>query len=463
MTSTKKHAKQEASGIKEEKPPSKESSSHKLLVPVALFLLAFIIRYATINGGLYHTDSVIGVTAAEATYATHEMHYMHGTGYPGEVIIYVVFYAIHRALTGASSAEFAANFASVVFGSLCIPAFYYFIKELFGDKKTAAYAALLLTFLPVQWAISTYAKSNGPSLFFMAAASTLALQAGKDKSWKKKAAIGLLIGGISVTRIDDLLYMAIVPLLYYRGRFPLALKQEGEIKRIRFTLPVGELIKDLGLLFLPALIIAFPLYYPFWSKVGLSYIQGISTENRWLGIYHEVTTPLSIHWLTISTTYLGYALALAGVYLLSKRDKYMTTVLAFWFLLVFDYQANLTSTTARRVAPAFYPLLALIAYAISNLPEYFRKQNPSWKWIPTAGALLLFIYLPVNQPFDPTITIPLLIALMVAAAIILPTTKSIVDLTQDTPSILTLIIITALFFNNTYPIEEFLHTYSGPK
>ena len=149
-------------------------------IAIGLFILAAAIRFIYLNAGLWYTDAVIAAQKAEATFSAwtsgnFTVFYMHGVGYPGNVITIAIIYGIFKLIGGAVNAEFATLFSSLFFGSLTVGLLYLLVKKFSDSFFAAISAALVLNFLPVYLSTSTFGMSHQIASFFIVLSFYLAL------------------------------------------------------------------------------------------------------------------------------------------------------------------------------------------------------------------------------------------------------------------------------------------------
>lgn len=365
------------------------------IVPAAIFLFAFVLRFYYMADGLWHTDSVIMAYAVEKTVESGRLHYMHGIGYPGQVVVASAIFILEKIFLGAQNSEHAITFASVLFGSLSVVAMYFLSKELSKSVFVGVAAASVLSVLPIHLAVSTYAKSHAPELFFLFSSFYFALVAGKKDSRKLKVVAGLFLGTALSIRLTSLQLTPVFFLMFWRKRFPLTLEQKGGLMKFKFTKPVSAVAADLALLIAPAAAVLILMYYPMISSQGISPIVAANQYNRFLGVYSQVFK-LSVGWAMISITNMGLVLACAGLIILIRKDRYLGFVLIVWAVASFVYYANVSTTEPRYVIPALSAMVYLMAVALDFIRE---KINP-----PVSVILMLAVMYFMFTAIQPIVT-----------------------------------------------------------
>ncbi|MFH0859726.1 MAG: glycosyltransferase family 39 protein [Candidatus Altiarchaeota archaeon] len=341
---------------------SKGFLKERWMIPIAIFVIAFLPRFAYMNDGLFHTDSVIMAIAVENTFKTLNLHYMHPPGYPGQVIIATVLYAIHHALTGAESAEFACTFTSVLLGSLGVVMLYYFVEEFFQSRRAAIFSSLILTVFPVYLSLSTYAKDHATEVFFLLLAAYLSARASRTKSRRLTVLASLACGYAIAIRIVNLLFLPFFMLIYYRES-PVKVKKKGDALRLMLDKNPKAFAEELLTLLLPAALMFLLLYLPMFTSEGIQPLRYVAGYARWLGIFSDVL-PTSLEWATISITPLGWLLFAAGFLAYFKREKRKSLVILGWAVAFFLYGGNLGITTPRYVIPALVPVVMFMGVAL---------------------------------------------------------------------------------------------------
>jgi hypothetical protein len=363
-----------------------ELGRRDIYIAAVLFLLAFSVRYYFKAAGLFHTDSVIGARAAEDTLSTGRLQYLQGDlGYPGESVLNTLTYAVFN-LFGATNAEYSTLFSGVLYGALCVPMIYFLSKKLFNSEHAAVYSALILTFLPVHLSLSTYGKGHGMELFFLLLSAYLAHTAGEVKTLKLKLLASMSLGFTMAIRQTTALFFPAFLLLYWRGNPPLEFKKRRGKAKVKLRHAYAEIALDLAVLIIPAFIVFIlffvpkMMYNPSYSLIEK--IQSVSGEtNRGFELFSPMLS-LSLDWATLSLTWVGWILALAGLYFTWNEDKHTSIALALWFILFFMYLGNIISTSPRFVIPALAVPVMLSAAAIDKI-RLKRDQ--------TAAGVVLFI------------------------------------------------------------------------
>jgi hypothetical protein len=128
---------------------------HPFLIPFLLFFASFLLRLALISKGPYHMDCLNLAIQVERTLSTQKLQPLFGFGYPLTVLSGVFFFWLTK-FWGHADPVFAVNLMSVVFGSLCIPTFYAFIKRIL-DERTAILSSIALSLSPLFLALATLA------------------------------------------------------------------------------------------------------------------------------------------------------------------------------------------------------------------------------------------------------------------------------------------------------------------
>ncbi|MCX6695686.1 MAG: glycosyltransferase family 39 protein [Candidatus Altiarchaeota archaeon] len=359
----------------------------------ALFLIAFALRFYYRSAGLWHTDSVLEAEAAEQTFQTGRLHYLMGLGYPAETVIQTIMYAFSRIFLGMQTAEFSATFTSIFFGALGVAMIYFLARKLSGKSAVGIYSGIILTFLPVYLVLSTYAKNHTTEAFFIMATVYAALVASEKKDWQSKLATSLLLGWTIGLKQTNILLLPILLLFYWRNSPPARLvKSKGEMK-IKLSQKAPEILKDVALFTVPALIVFVSLFVPrMFYEPGYSLLERLAyfSQESSGGMGFNIFSPLmaqSIQWTTVSLTLIGWALMLLGfivVYL--RQGKQMSFTFILWFFLYFVMMANSVLISPRFFIPALIPAVMLIAYSLDYVSE---KLSPYLSY----ATVLILIYM----------------------------------------------------------------------
>ena len=337
------------------------------------------------NDGLFHYDSVDFAIQAERTVEELKIHYAHGMGFPGMAILNGLAYGTDALIRGTQSAELSITLLSIIFGAAAVVIFYLFTKELTQDRFIAFTAALLFSITPLFLSVTTFAMSHGASVFFSLLAIFLFQKSAQKEQRLKYALIilsGLTLGFAMTIRITNVLYAALIPLLYFNPQ----LEHQGLILD-------KPKLRDLALtaaLLMSALILVFLLlYWPKLSTEGISFITGQAELAPWLGIYSEMTLFL-LGWLNRSVTLFGWVLMLGGIIYALKEKRY-SIVLLIWFVLIAIYFLNLSGVVSPRyLIPLLIPIYIFIATAL----EWIKRKNKLVAVV-TIVVLVLVMLIPV--------------------------------------------------------------------
>ncbi|MFH1788869.1 MAG: glycosyltransferase family 39 protein [Candidatus Altiarchaeota archaeon] len=344
------------------------------IVPVLVFILAFSLRFYFRGAGLFHTDSVIEAFRVEASVREGTLYYMHHPGYPGQVVLTSFFFIVDKLLTGAASAEFAATFASILFGALGVVAIYFLAREVTGSFEAAIFSAVILTFLPVHFSITTYAKNHGASSFLFLSSMYFAFRGVNTKSVKLKVLSSLLLGFSITVRLSNVLFIPILALVFWKGSFPVKIEGKDELMRVRLN-DVKKTFTDIAIVFAPLIIVLLVLYAKMIMTDGFYPIFYAGMEDsKFMGFFTNLLK-MSLEWFMFSMTWPGLILAVIGTFLLYKKRPYETAILTIWALVCIFYLGNLRTISPRFMIPGFIPFIILAGFAVSTL--YDKKGAAS--------------------------------------------------------------------------------------
>lgn len=343
-----------------------------LWIAGGLFLIALLLRFHLLNAGLWYTDAVIAAQSAEATYNTGVLHYMHGVGYPGNVITITLLYALFKLVGNASSAEFATLFSSLFFASLTVGLIYLLVKKMLNSTFAAISASLVLNMLPVYLSTSTFGMSHQMAGFFIVLAFYLAMHASEYQDIKLKILASASLGWASAIRLESLQMLPLVLLFYWINRPPFSLStKEGYIK-FKLRQNRDDLIKDLACFIIPGLIMLLLPYTPMVKENGVKPLWDAFEYNRWLGFWVPGLTSMVIDWVSISMTTLGWILLFAGLIALFGRDKYIFLVVLVWCAYFFVL-ANTLTVEDRHTIPALIGFTLAIGFGLEWVYNRIHK------------------------------------------------------------------------------------------
>ncbi|MDD5110966.1 MAG: hypothetical protein PHG85_00305 [Candidatus Altiarchaeota archaeon] len=329
-----------------------------------LFLIALLLRLRFVNAGLFYTDAVIAAQNAEATYNTLSIHYMHGVGYPGHVIMIAVLYAIAKLFFGVATAESSTLFISLFTAALSVGLLYLLVRKMGGSKFAGISAALVLNTLPVYLSTSTFGMSHQPAGLFMLLSFYLAMLAAETGDVRLKLAAPLSLGWAAAIRLETIQMLPLMLLFYWIKRPPASIGiSEGYLK---FRLKTGkdELVKDAAYAIIPAIIMLAIPYIPMLRESGLKTLIDAFEYNRWLGLWVSGLTELVIEWVTISLTQYGWLLVLFGMAALFARKEKGPFIAMLLWCFYFLVLANTLTVEDRHTIPALIGFTVAIGFAL---------------------------------------------------------------------------------------------------
>jgi hypothetical protein len=348
---------------KDEEDDDSERKNDLILAGI-LFLIALIIRLYFLNAGLWYTDAVIAAQAAEATYNTHTLHYMHGVGYPGDVVVITILYALFKLIGGAMSAEFATLFSSFFSAALSVGLIYLLVKRLTDSTFAGVSTALVLNFLPVYLSTSTFGMDHQLAVFFILLSFYLALLASKNDDYRLKVLASASLGWAAAVRLESLMMLPLMLLFYWKDRFPFSFWAKEGYARFKLTQNKDELLKDLAYLIIPMLILLLLPYSPMLRDYGFNPLWGAFEYNKWLGFWVPGLTTLVIDWVSLSMTTLGWILAAAGLLaLFTRKNKNVFFIVLLWCAYFFVL-ANTATVEDRHTIPALVGFTVAIGCAL---------------------------------------------------------------------------------------------------
>lgn len=393
----KKHRELHNKSIKPPKTHNPKETYLKLNLPefnieekwiiTGLFLFSLLLRLFFMNNGLFHYDSVDFAIQAEKTVGEGKIHYAHGMGFPGMAILNGLAYGLDTLIRGAQSAELSITLLSILFGAASIIILYLFTKELTQNRFIAFTAALLFSVTPLFLSVTTFALSHGASVFFSLLALLLFQKAEqKGPKWKYSLVIlsGLTLGFAVTIRITNVLYVVLIPLLYFKPE----LKLKG---LILYNPKIKEAILTAAFFLTPLILVFLLLYWPKISTAGISFITATAGSVQWLGIYSKMPRFL-LGGLTRSVSPIGWVLMLGGIICSLKLKRY-SIILLVWFVIFAIYFLNLSGTVAlRHLIPLLIPICIYIATAL----DWIKDKNKI-----IAALIIVILLLTMLMPMYP--------------------------------------------------------------
>jgi len=339
-----------------------------LIIPSALLILSFVLRFTLMSKGPYHGDSLNLALQAEQTILTGKLQMAHmWMGFPLTVIISSIFIAVSKVF-GINDPVLAVNFMSVVFGSLSVLLLYFLAKELL-DRSTAIFSAILFSLSPICLGESVYGKSHTPSMFFLILGMYLLVKSFRTGLKNNILLAGVFLGCFGAARLHDLVLMAI-PISYLYFFIP---GQNNIPNAEEKTVPDG---KTFIIFYLTIILTVAVFYLPYFIQTNnpikirnIPYYFDYGVTQNFIGIFSYKIFK-GFLFLKQNFTVYGLGMAAGGLILLAiKRLKILGFLLA-WFLIPFLFYANLKMTvTSRYFLLVLPPVCIMQGYLLHKFTE----------------------------------------------------------------------------------------------
>lgn len=358
-------------------------------IAIFLFVVALSLRIMFVNDGIPHFDSIADANKAKDTFDTTKFNYSYGYGAPGIIFMLTIGYALDHWITGATNAEFAYFFITLVTAALSISMLYLVIKKITNNKTMGIMSALFFCVTPIYLSITTYPKTHAPAIFFALLAGYFLIKARDEKEKRLKYIIisGLLFSFSISIRVFNFLY--ILPF------FVLYLKPKAVNNKKIFLSVDKELInkKNVFCFVFSLFIVLFLLFVPYLIDRGAGAIAtNIAGEQKtvaWQGLFSD-RIPSSIQALYVSVTWLGVIAIILGLLYFFKKDRMVLAAFLLWFLSFFLWYGNLRGNEPRFLSDA---LIALIIFMAAGC--YVIYQNSKLFGIIFAAALIVMMFITI--------------------------------------------------------------------
>ena len=319
-----------------------------------LFLISLVFRLVFINKGFFHHDAILLIDAVEQSVSQRTLVPFLDGRY-ALVAFHVPFYLLFRAM--GLPVDLSFNILTAVLASISVVLLYLLAKELSDDCFSAVAAALLLSFTPVYFSVSTHTMAHPLSVCFVLLAFYLLLLGERRSS-------GALYGGASIalllgisTRFPNILLIPSFLLVYFNPAidgFRLRIHRD---KYARHAVFLGvPLAVGLALIY-------FVQKDALMAKAGYDAFLGPFSPTLQLGLKNILT----------NIGMVGCVLATLGA-VLSFREKKpgCSAALLLWFVVMLLFYGNVR-TYADRFYAIIFPLIALyIALALKWGARYSR-------------------------------------------------------------------------------------------
>ena len=367
-------------------------------IPIIFFLFFFslLLRLSLISQGPFSGDCLSLVIQAQETLNTKQLHFLFGPGYPLVVLAGAFFIWVGK-LFSMEDPVLAVNMMSVVAGSVCV-SLYYFVARLMFNEITALTGTFLFSICPIFLGISVYGNPHTVCLSFLLLGIFFLALFGKTGKKRYLICSSLAIGFMGAARIQDMVLMVIpVSVFYYslsqnqgHNQSP---KPSGRLYALNavcrfFLFWGGAVFVAIGfhLAFLVGGISGsyFDQFHSFFKSGLTDNFRGIISPSLW--------NSLGIFILNISPV--GFALSLFGLWLLSKRDRWILGFILLWIFIPLLFYGNLYMTTPRMLVLAMLPLFMLQGYGFSHLIKVNRLFHGT-----SLVVLALMIYFSLSSVY----------------------------------------------------------------
>jgi hypothetical protein len=309
-----------------------------IMIPVLIVLASFLLRWSLISKGPYNVDTLRLAIAAQETLQTFQLSYLNGPGYPLAVIFGTIFVFLGKIL-GVEDPVIAVNFVSVVFGTLCVWAYYELIKRLI-DQRSASFSAIMFSICPIFLGLSVYGMSQVVALYFGLQGMVYLVEHLRLGKYKPLILAVVMLGLMGASRIQDLVLMAIpLSVLYFCGRKAFSDRRPA----------LGEQWMVLGLCAVGVGMIVAVFHLPYlFSQFKNNYTNqlrvfyDITWTTNFMGIFSSRLL-WNVAFIIDSLTMLGFLISLVGLGTLARVRPYIAAFLGIWILVPLLFYGNLHS------------------------------------------------------------------------------------------------------------------------
>jgi len=131
-----------------------------------LFFVSLIPRLMFLSKGPFHYDTLDYIRSGEMTLKNFSIAYAHGAGYPLTVAVSAIaqWFGGFLGMDGVSSIMVLA----AILASVAVVCFFFFVLELCGNMIVSFFAALLLSFMPAFFSVTTHGRlDHGLEMVFI--------------------------------------------------------------------------------------------------------------------------------------------------------------------------------------------------------------------------------------------------------------------------------------------------------
>ena len=346
-------------------------------IPLVLFLFSFILRFSLISKGPYDIDCLELALQSEEALRTLSLPYLHGAGYPLNVILGAVFIFLGR-LFFISDPVICVNFMSVVLSSFCI-VFQYLLTKRFFDETAAILSAFMLSIAPVFLGLSVYGANQIPFMLFLLGGLNLLVAYTQNGLKKYLWGSAIVFGLMTACREHDTILMSVaLSFLFFFGTDKI--KTNSIKERMPLFVSFWLIIIFIAFIFhLPFLMHSHNA--PFFSQFGKYVSDGL--WRNFLGLFSS-RLKIAFMYLVESLTWIGLLIALLGLTSQYQKRRALFFFFVLWIGVSFLFYGNLHTTVTARY---FIMILPAFIMAQSYVFSQFMQRNKPLQLL----SLLLFL------------------------------------------------------------------------
>ncbi|MGE0268669.1 MAG: ArnT family glycosyltransferase [Candidatus Omnitrophota bacterium] len=361
-------------------------ANQKILLWLAiLFIFSFLLRLFFISLGPYTSDCLYLAIQSEKIVRTHQMHYLQSSGLPLTVVLGASFVWLFQ-IFSVNAPVFAVNFMSVWFGSMCVVAMFFCVKQL-TDIRTALISAVFLTLNPFFIGLSSFGNSHMPAVFFLLTGIYYLLRFPESRRTSHLFFSGLWLGCMGAARIQDLMVMSI-PLLYLGLSKVNSIRSDKQTLLKYITVPLFSCLGVILIAYVPKFVIP---NLPTGDSSFIGYVQANFT-NHIKGLTFTALINIFTDVLTVFSPLEWVLMAGGLVFLIIQIERKKILFLLLWIIIPAVIFSFLSFFVFRLMIISFIPLIIMESYCINIL----LKTNNRWAKL-SIPVILLFVLINLNR------------------------------------------------------------------
>jgi hypothetical protein len=334
----------------------KTEKIQKILL-VILFFVSFFPRFMFLSKGPFHYDTLDYIRCGEMTLKNFSIAQSHGPGYPLTVTVSAIAQLFGR-LFGMDGTRSITVMVAIL-ASVAVVCFFFFVLKICGNMIVSFFAALLLSFLPAFFSVTTHGRlDHGLEMIFIFLSFYVLMSKGSS-SFKNIFISSVLMGLAVPSHFSAVVFIFPWALWYLFWDAP-----SKNLFRPKYLLATF-----IGLS-LPTVVFYFQKFASSGFDIFIGTLKDANQAVAWVSLVNHLTF-LSLRWIRDMIKIPGIAVGLLGLYFMIRQFHWRRLLLlGLWFLFSFLYFANIQSTSPRYMILPLVPFILFEAYGLYKIYSF---------------------------------------------------------------------------------------------